>query len=248
MDATAQFVGGVAGLAAALVNTAVGSGALVALPLLVVRDIDPRAAVIALSVGLLPGTVSGTWAYRRELVTAGRRAWLLALAAALGGALGAGLLMLMPSAVFAGVVPWFILSGAVLMALQPRISASFGRSAYALPDRLTPLLFVLLGVYGALLGAGQGLLTLALLAMLGSGLQAANAVKNLTNAATNLVAAILLVLRAEIPWALCAGIAVGAVAGGLVGARVARRLPDRVLRGAVVVTGLGTAVWAFLAW
>lgn len=248
MDITGALTGALAGLAASAINTAVGSGALVAIPLLVWQHIDPRDAVIALSVGLLPGTISGAWAYRSELRTIGRAAWWYAVASAGGGALGAALLVRMPGEVFSGMVPWFILTATVLMALQPRISRAFGGRPRRLPGWLMVALFVLLGVYGALLGAGQGLISLALLAVVGHHLQEANGIKNLTNAATNVVAATLLVATAEIPWGLVAGIAVGALIGGWAGGRFARRLPDRVLRTAVIVVGLGTAVWALVSW
>jgi len=56
----------------------------------------------------------------------------------------------------------------------------------------------------------------------------------------NAVAAVIFILVApdRINWAVAALIAVGALAGGYVGARVGRRLPPVVLRGLIVVVGV----------
>jgi uncharacterized membrane protein YfcA len=53
----------------------------------------------------------------------------------------------------------------------------------------------------------------------------------------NLVAAIVFVLTSHIDWEAAGLIAAGSVLGGLIGARVGRRLSPRVLRGLIVVIG-----------
>ena len=61
----------------------------------------------------------------------------------------------------------------------------------------------------------------------------------------NAVAAVVFVLVARIDWGVAGLIALGAVAGGQIGATVGRRLPDRLLRAVIVVVGV-TAILVFL--
>jgi uncharacterized membrane protein YfcA len=63
-------------------------------------------------------------------------------------------------------------------------------------------------------------------------------VKNVLAGLVNLVAAVVFVFAASIAWDAAALIAAGAVCGGVIGARVGRRLPPAVLRGVIVVVGV----------
>jgi uncharacterized membrane protein YfcA len=94
-------------------------------------------------------------------------------------------------------------------------------------------------VYGGYFGAAQGILLLAILGLgLDESLQRTNAVKNVLAGLVNTVAAIVFVFVAHIAWLPALLIAIGATAGGVVGARVGRRLPPAVLRGVIVVVGV----------
>ncbi len=96
----------------------------------------------------------------------------------------------------------------------------------------------LAGVYGGYFGAAQGVL---LMAILGNGvddsLQRLNATKNVLATVVNGIAAVLFIALEHIDWAVAGLIAAGAVVGGQLGARVARRLPSAVLRGVIVLVG-----------
>jgi uncharacterized membrane protein YfcA len=105
----------------------------------------------------------------------------------------------------------------------------------------------LAGVYGGYFGAAQGILLLALLGLgLPEPLQRVNAVKNVLAGLVNLVAALVFVLVAHIAWDAAALIALGAVCGGVVGARVGRRLPPAVLRGVIVLVGVSAILQLLL--
>jgi uncharacterized membrane protein YfcA len=64
-----------------------------------------------------------------------------------------------------------------------------------------------------------------------------NALKNVLAGLVNLVAAIVFVLTSHIDWEAAGLIAAGSVLGGLIGARLGRRLSPGVLRGLIVVIG-----------
>src|ERR1700735_3400058 len=124
LDALAIFA---AGLAAGTINVIVGSGSLITFPTLLALGYPPVLANVSNNVGLVPGNVSATVAYRRELV--GQRSRLIRLGAAslAGGLIGAILLLGLPHSVFKAAVPILIAVAAVLMALQPRMSAALER-------------------------------------------------------------------------------------------------------------------------
>ena len=64
-----------AGLAAGTINTIVGSGSLITFPTLLAFGYAPLDANVSNTVGLVPGSISGSIGYRRELAgQRGRRA------------------------------------------------------------------------------------------------------------------------------------------------------------------------------
>ena len=152
------------------------------------------------------------------------------------------LLLELPEDAFRAIVPVLIAISLVLVVLQPRIS----RWVTARRERERPhggpvLLGGIFGtgVYGGYFGAGQGVLLFALLASsLDQDLHEVNAIRALLAGIANAVAGIVFVFFAEVAWEAVAVIAVGSIAGGWIGAGIGRRLPDPVLRLAIVLVGL----------
>jgi uncharacterized membrane protein YfcA len=241
-DAVAVIVaGGVAGT----INTVVGTGSLISFPTLLALGVPPVVANASNTTGLVPGGLSGTLGYRRELEAQRARLAPVLLASLAGGAAGAGLLLTLPGSAFAAVVPALVLLGSVLVALQPALARRLrdrpGRGSTARGPVIGAT--ALLGVYGGYFGAGQGVILIALLGIGGEAdLQAANALKNAAVTAANCAAAVVFVGVADLDWTIVALVAAGSVLGGRVGARIARRLPARALRVVVVAVGLVVGV------
>ena len=106
-------------------NTVVGSGTLITFPVLLSLGVPPVTANVSNTIGLVPGTFSGAYGYRREL--AGQRDRLLRLGSAslIGGIAGALLLLVLPAGVFRAVVPVLIVLAVALVIAQPRLSRRF---------------------------------------------------------------------------------------------------------------------------
>lgn len=239
----------IAGIWAGTINTVVGSGTLITFPVLIGFGYAPLTANISNNLGLVPGGLSGTWGYRREL--AGQRKILRTLApmSLLGSLTGAVLLLWLPESAFNAIVPALIALALLLVVVQPRIQAAMKRRRQRRPAGVTDgtahgmvLRCGVLGagVYGGYFGAAQGVLLLGLLgSLLPEDLQRVNAVKNLLGTLVNIVAAAVFAAVAwdRIDWGVAALIAVGSVAGGVLGARVGRRLSPPVLRVVIVVVG-----------
>ncbi|MFD8708443.1 sulfite exporter TauE/SafE family protein [Kitasatospora sp. NPDC059648] len=233
----------VAGVGAGMINVIVGSGTLITFPVLLAVGIPPVTANVSNSFGLVPGSLSGVIGYRRELVGQGRRLRRMGTASLLGGLLGALLLIKLPSGAFDAIVPALILLALVLVVIQPRVAKAVAarRRADGDPDGSLALLagVFLTGIYGGYFGAAQGVLLVALMGMLlQEDLQRINAVKNALAMIVNAVAALFFLFTSTVNWTAAGLIAVGSLAGGLLGAKVGRRLPPTVLRAVIVVVGL----------
>jgi uncharacterized membrane protein YfcA len=229
-------------MAAGGINTVVGSGTLITFPVLLAFGYAPVTANVTNTIGLVPGSATGAHGYRDELAGHWHRTARLACASLAGGVTGAVLLLVLPAAAFRTIVPAFIAIALVLVVFQPRISrflADRGRHPTPHAGWIVLLGVFGAGVYGGYFGAAQGILLLAILGLgLDESLQRTNAVKNVLAGLVNAVAAIVFVFVAHIAWLPALLIAIGATAGGVVGARVGRRLPPAVLRGVIVVVGV----------
>jgi uncharacterized protein len=244
-----------AGAAAGTINAAVGSGSLITFPTLLAFGIPPITANVSNNIGLVPGGVASVWGYRRELADQRRRLLLLGSMSLLGGVTGAVLLLVLPAAAFRAVVPVLIGIAVVLVALQPLIQRALARRREGRTPSGTDIghdighdigmgaaaATLLAGVYGGYFGGAQGILLVAMLGLvMTESLQRLNALKNGLVTIVNTVAAVtfLVVAPEQVDWRVVGLIALGSSAGGLLGARIGRALPQPVLRGVIVVVGL----------
>ena len=205
----------------------------------------PLVANVSNTVGLVPGSISGAVGYRRELAGQRARARPLVVAAGLGGLTGACLLLVLPPSAFARIVPILILIACGLVAVQPRLSAWVlerrARSGVAHTGGgwMLVLGVYLTGIYGGYFGAAQGVILIALLAILvDDELQRLNGLKNLIAAVINGVAAIVFILVAPVAWVPALLLAIGSTIGGQLGAVVGRRLSPFALRAAIITIGM----------
>ena len=267
MDAQGGAAIALAGLAAGAINAVVGSGTLITFPTLLALGYPPVTANVSNNIGLVFGGVSGAWGYREHLAGQRSRIRRLAPLSCLGSVTGAVLLLRLPGAAFAAIVPVLIALSLVLVILQPRISraAAARRDAGARPDERqveqpggtpvppaqregTPATRVALvagillaGMYGGYFGAAQGVLLVGLLgSLLHESLQRVNAAKNVLSLVVNSTAAVtfLVVRPGAVDWTVVALVAAGSVVGGLLGARIGRWLPPVALRALIVVVGV----------
>jgi uncharacterized membrane protein YfcA len=239
-----------AGMAAGLVNAVIGSGSLITFPTLLAVGYAPVTANVSNNIGLVPGSVSGVYGYRRELEGQASRARTLAMGSASGALIGAVLLLTLPSAVFVKVVPVLVLTACVLMAVQPKLTAwvASRRPDGARDVGAAPVIIAFFtGIYGGYFGAAQGIILLATLAVfVPDELKRSNALKNVLAGTVNAVAAVLFIIFAQVAWEAVALVAAGAVVGGALGAQVGRRIPPIVLRSLVIFVGIGVSIKLFL--
>jgi uncharacterized protein len=250
----------VAGISAGTINAIVGSGTLVTFPVLVGFGIPPVVATMSNAIGLVPGNVSGTWGYRREL----RGQWSQLrwqIPGSLAGSLvGAWLLLHLPARAFQSIVPVLLVLALVLVVTQPWITRRVRAKGLTdnpeqelpplSPTRLAALVAAtfVTGIYGGYFAAAQGVLLVGLMGVIvHESLQRINAAKNLLTLLVNTVSAgtYIVVAYDRIHWLAVGLIAAGSLIGGFAGAGVGRRLRPPVLRGFIVALGI-YAIWRIL--
>lgn len=233
----AAFTGG-------MMNSIAGGGTLVTFPVLLWLGLDPKVANATSTVALWPGLFSGFFGYRREIENSRAILVRLGITSVIGGGFGAWLLILTPSATFAHLVPFLILFATVLFTLQAPITRRLGTGAAAERPRarwwLGAIIFQFFSsIYGGYFGAGNGILMLAAMGLLGlSDIHRANGIKNFLGICINFIAIIAFIIAGLVFWPDALLMAVGAISGGYFGASTARRLGRVFVRRAVVLIGL----------
>lgn len=231
-----------ASLAGGFLNALAGGGSLLTFPALTAIGLPPLAANATNTVALTPGYLGASLGQIRDLGHQRARLLLLLPAAIAGGLAGGWLLLHSDPGLFARLVPWLILGGTALLALQEPLGRWLrrrqGAMAGAAPSAGLVLAVLAASVYGGYFGAGLSVILLAVLALgLPDGLTRLNALKQPLALASNLVAALLLAGLGPVQWPPVLLMAAGAWLGGLLGGRCASRVNPSLLRGLVVAAG-----------
>jgi uncharacterized membrane protein YfcA len=236
MDGFQLAVVGLAAVAGGAVNALAGGGTLITFPVLMAVGIPAVAANVTNTVALCPGYLGATFAQMKDLRGQERRLWLLLPVAALGGILGGFLLLHTGNHLFRKLVPYLIVFAAVLLALQDWIRAWVvqrgGSGSY---DKWVALPVLPAAMYGGYFGAGLSVIVLAVLGIsLDDSLTRLNALKQALSFSVNIAAALFLLFSGQVVWSATLVMAVGALAGGVLGGRLAGRVSPLMLRRTVV--------------
>jgi len=197
-------------------------------------------------VALWPGSLGSMWGYRGELV--GARRWVIhfAVPSVSGGALGAWLLLHTAPASFARIVPFLVLGATALFLVQRPLLRRLNVSR-AEPEGPSAGFLVaqfLVAVYGGYFGAGIGILMLAALGFMGlTNIHRMNGLKNWGGTSINGVAVVMFAFGGIVHWPIALTMAAGGVLGGYAGARLAQRVGQERVRGAIVAIGLAAFCW-----
>ena len=233
----------VAGFGAGVVGTVAGLASLVSYPALLAAGLPPLSANVSNTTAMTAVGLGSIVGARDELRGAGRRVAGLGAVAGVGAALGAVLLLAAPASTFEAVVPWLVALGSLLLLFRDTLRgwAVGHRGGHR---RTFGLAIAGAGMYSGYFGAGAGIIVLALLTLrYADPFHVSNAMKTLITGVGNLVATALYVAVAPVSWSAVLPIAIGMLAGGVAGPRLARRLPERGLRIVIGLLGLGLAVW-----
>jgi hypothetical protein len=241
-----------AAFAAGAINSIAGGGTLLTFPVLIWLGLDPKVANGTSTVALWPGLFGGLFGYRKELENSRPILIRLGTTSVIGGAVGAWLLIWTPSPIFARMVPFLILFATILFMAQGAINRRLRLGK--LEENPGPwwwagaIVFQFCSaMYGGYFGAGNGILMLAAMGLLGlNALNRANGIKNFLGICINSIAVLSFSLSGLVVWRDSLVMAVGALAGGYFGASMAVRIGQVWVRRGIVV--IGFVIFVVMLW
>ncbi|MFT4013339.1 MAG: sulfite exporter TauE/SafE family protein [Paracoccus sp. (in: a-proteobacteria)] len=228
-----------AGLLGGLCNAIAGGGTFFTFPALLAAGLPPISAGATSAVSIWPGhaaSLLGEGKVLREELGArpGRTAIF-----ALGSAVGAGLLLASGDALFRQLIPWLLLFATTLFAAGPALNRWLVRHDRQVGAGPATLAEGAVAIYGGYFGAGLGVMLLALLTVTEKDeLTRQNVVKNALATLATTIAVLIFAFGGEVAWGPGALVFLGAIAGGVIGSLLARRVKSQVLRIVVVCLGL----------
>ena len=235
-----------AGFYAGAQNTLAGGGSFITFPALLLAGLNPLAANITSTIALYPNQITSCLAGRKLAGGVGPMGLgrLFALSIA-GGIVGALLLLNTPVSIFTRLVPWLVLFATIVFGWGSFRSKALHADS-AIPSPLMALIQFLIGIYGGYFGGGIGILMLAALTWAGQQVRMATATKNVLAMAMNTSAVGFFAFSGQIVWPAAIALAIGGVGGAFLGSWLLHRLPEKVMRGFVVLVGVALFSWLFL--
>jgi uncharacterized membrane protein YfcA len=243
---------GFAAVAAGVINALAGGGTLITFPTLVAIGVSPLAANVTNTIALCPGFIGGILGQFKDLSGQGRRFWIFLSISAIGGVIGATLLLYTGERAFQSAVPFLILIASCLLAAQGMIRMWLARRSINLENKSKSetwalVLVGLAAVYGGYFGVAMSVVILALLGlMINDSLTRLNAIKQSVAFGANGAAAVLFIFSGKIMWGIALVMAIGAAIGGSLGGRLAGHIKPDTLRWTVVSIGLVLSVIYFV--
>ncbi len=237
-----------AAFGAGILNALAGGGSFLTFPALILTGVPPVMANATSTLAVSLGYLGGTLGFRSDLLKLNRRCLQREiLIAALGGGLGALLLLKTPEKLFTGLVPCLLFLATFLFAFSPMISRQTqglnlgaGQAVWRLPGLL------MVAVYGGYFNGGLGILLMTLYTMTGEkSLHTINALKNMNSMILSWVSVGVFIGGGAIAWRQGVAMMMACAVGGYVGARLAYRLPATWVRVGVICIGLAmsTIFW-----
>lgn len=243
MDALTLAGLAVAGIGTGVVGYLTGMASLISFPAMIAAGLTPLAANVSQTLGLVGIGVGAAFKSTPALVAHGRRDLAIQLGlAAVGGGVGATLLLLGGEETFALVVPWLILLASATVLFSPQIKTMQGERQAPAWAYFAGLLAI--STYGGYFGAGAGTIYLAL-SIIATSQPFVRSVllKSVFLAASNLTASFLFIALGPVSWAAALALGAGCVLGGHLGPAIAHALPESAIRWMVAIGGVVLATW-----
>ncbi len=235
-------------LAAGTIDAVAGGGGLLTLPALLAAGLPPHLALGTNKGQSVFGSFAALVRFARSGLVDPRRALITFPLGFAGSLAGAALVLAVPPATLRPLVIVLLAGVAAFVGFRrapaPRLEDAPPRRGAAV---LAGAAALGIGAYDGFFGPGTGtFLIVAFVALLGDGLAHASASAKVVNFASNLAALVLFAARGMVAWRLAIPMAAAQLAGGWLGAHLAVRRGDALVRRAVVAVALAAA--AKLAW
>ena len=226
-------------------NALAGGGSFLILPTLMFAGLDARAANITSCVALFPAQIATGWTGRALAGgTNGLSLRTLFALSIVGGAIGAVILLITPAVIFARLVPWLVLFATLVFAWGSFFRKN-GDEAKHIGSSGAALAQFLISIYGGYFGGGIGFLMVAALTFAGQGARVASATKNVLAGVMNASAVLIFLFSPDLHWHEAVATSIGAIIGGVLGARALNHIDEKLLRVIVVTIGAALTIGLF---
>ncbi|WP_018685200.1 sulfite exporter TauE/SafE family protein [Actinokineospora enzanensis] len=253
MDLLSLVVVVVAGLLAGAVNSIAGGGSLLLFPALLGVGLPTLTANVTNTVANCPGFLGQVWGFAPELRKQPKhRMIVLSIATGIGTVIGSILLLSTSTAAFNMVVPGLVLFATALLAAQRRLrklaKTTEPRNGSPLQAAILPLVLLAAGIYGGYFGGALGVIILVALAMTtAEDLRQLNALKAALSLVDSLISVAIFATWGPVNWTAVLAAAPSSLAGGYLGARIARWMNEEALRWSVVTIGCTVSIYLMIA-
>jgi uncharacterized membrane protein YfcA len=227
----------VGGFTAGIVNTLAGGGSLLTVPLLVLVGLPGTVANGTNRLGVFLQSAVAAGRFRAEGVSGLRMSLPVLIPVALGS-LGGSLIVSQVSDKTFERLFGVVMVGLLLLILRRPAAENGVASTGRWSAPLTFIVFLGIGLYGGSFQAGVGLVIVMALSHAGYDLVRASSVKVVINAVLTAVAIPVFIVQRQIAWAPGILLAAGFAAGGEMGARLAVRGGERVIRPVLTIAVL----------
>jgi uncharacterized membrane protein YfcA len=228
------------GLLTGIFNTLAGGGSLVSVPLLVLIGLPGTVANGTNRVGIFAQSIVAAWRFRAEGVSGFRRALPVLVPIALGSLIGAFVISRVADETFEMLFGVLMVLLLVPILLGAPAATGEARGWLSSP-RVSFLVFLAIGLYGGAFQAGVGIALVIALSYAGYDLVRANSIKVVVNAALTAVALPVFIAQRQVVWIPALLLAAGYSLGGALGARIAVRGGERVIRPVLAVAVIALA-------
>ena len=214
------------GIVTGALNVIAGGGSFLSLPVLIFLGLPPTLANGTNRVAILLQNVGAVWGFHRHRVLDWRLGLLAAVPAAVGGIVGSYAALAVGDDAFRKILA-FLMVVISLWTLWDPLKKKGRVGGLSGPPVLSPGLrwglgagFFLVGVYGGFVQAGVGFLILTATTLVGLDLVRGNALKVLVILIFTGISLVIFAAEGQVRWIPGLLLAVGTVAGGLLGVRL----------------------------
>jgi uncharacterized protein len=234
----------VAGFAGGMANAMAGGASLITFPAMMAGGLAPIPANASNTVAVVFGNIMGAWAEWDKRPRFDMAMLITCGAAVMGGAAGAGLLLITPETIFVLIVPGLIGLATLIFAFSKSIQNWVAGHKVFSGEGLRHVSVFPAAVYGGYFGAGLGVILMAVLSATTTWqLRNTNAAKNILGVLANAAAIVVFVFQNIISWPETLVMMSACIAGGFAGGKALNLVSAATMRKAIIVIGSAMTVY-----
>ncbi|HKP94367.1 MAG TPA: sulfite exporter TauE/SafE family protein [Fibrobacteria bacterium] len=238
-----------AGVLAGGLNALAGGGGFITLPAFIWSGSPPILANTNGTIAVWPGLLGALFAFRNRLQGRKHPLRLYLGMGVVGSAIGAGLLLVTSNSFFMALLPWLMLFATALFIAGKRMTdrlAAMRGDGEPFPKPVAWSLLFLIAVYGGYFGGGMGIMTLAVLTLIGMrDIHEMNALKSLLVAVINGIGVAIFVLSGRVEWGRTLVMTVGCAIGGYGAGYLSQKVHPVKLRRIIALIASGMTIFFF---